>query len=81
MHKEIIDCLTGRWSVCSFIHSRTAPVLKFTNFINLFPAYYYHFFFLSLTLAGSVLIFVTKKANSEELAGKLKGQDFEGIVL
>ena len=28
--------------------------------------------------AGSVLIFVTKKANSEELAGKLKTKDFEG---
>ena len=28
--------------------------------------------------AGSVLIFVTKKANSEELAAKLKTKDFEG---
>lgn len=28
--------------------------------------------------AGSVLIFVTKKANSEELASKLKTKDFEG---
>jgi len=26
-----------------------------------------------------VLIFVTKKANSEELAGKLKTKDFEGL--
>jgi len=32
------------------------------------------FIFFSSTLAGCVLIFVTKKANSEELAGK----DFEG---
>lgn len=27
---------------------------------------------------GSVLIFVTKKANSEELAANLKKNDFEG---
>jgi len=38
------------------------------KFLSLFP-----------TLAGSVLIFVTKKANSEELAGKLKTKDFEGL--
>lgn len=36
-----------------------------------------YFFF---ALAGSVLIFVTKKANSEELAAKLKTNDFEGSV-
>ena len=36
------------------------------------------FFFFSPVKAGSVLIFVTKKANSEELAGKLKTKDFEG---
>ena len=34
-------------------------------------------FFLFL-LAGSVLIFVTKKADSEELAAKLKTKDFDG---
>lgn len=34
--------------------------------------------FLPFILAGSVLIFVTKKANSEELAAKLKTKDFEG---
>ena len=34
-------------------------------------------FFLFLS-AGSVLIFVTKKADSEELAAKLKTKDFDG---
>jgi len=36
---------------------------------------------VSFTSAGSVLIFVTKKANSEELAGKLKTKDFEVVLL
>ena len=34
---------------------------------------------LFFSSAGSVLIFVTKKLDSEELAGKLKTKDFEGI--
>jgi len=29
---------------------------------------------------GSVLIFVTRKANSEELAANLRSRDFKGIV-
>lgn len=36
---------------------------------------------VSFTSAGSVLIFVTKKANSEELAAKLKTKDFEVVLL
>lgn len=36
---------------------------------------------VSFTSAGSVLIFVTKKANSEELAAKLKTNDFEVVLL
>lgn len=36
---------------------------------------------VSFTSAGSVLIFVTKKANSEELASKLKTKDFEVVLL
>ncbi len=37
------------------------------------------FMCFTFILAGSVLIFVTKKANSEELAAKLKTKDFEGM--
>ncbi|KAJ7375501.1 ATP-dependent RNA helicase ddx42 [Desmophyllum pertusum] len=36
---------------------------------------------VSFTSAGSVLIFVTKKVNSEELAAKLKTKDFEVVLL
>jgi len=36
---------------------------------------------VSFTSAGSVLIFVTKKLDSEELAGKLKTKDFDVVLL
>lgn len=36
---------------------------------------------VSFTSAGSVLIFVTKKADSEELAAKLKSKDFDVLLL
>ena len=32
----------------------------------------------TLSTAGSVLIFVTRKLNAEEIAGKLKAKDFQG---
>lgn len=36
--------------------------------------------FILYILAGSVLIFVTKKANAEELATNLKLKEYEGNV-
>lgn len=48
-----------------------------TNLFQLMLIRTYIMFIFS-SLAGSVLIFVTKKANSEELAAKLKTKDFEG---
>ena len=36
---------------------------------------------VEFTSAGSVLIFVTKKANAEELANNLKKQDFELVLI
>ena len=34
----------------------------------------------SIFSVGSVLIFVTRKANSEELASNLRQRDFKGLV-
>ena len=53
--------------------------MMFENVVSVDAYLAFILFFIS-TSAGSVLIFVTKKANSEELAAKLKTKDFEGML-